>query len=243
MICKLCKKDKKLIRAHAIPEAFFRLLREGESAPKLMTNISGIFPKKSPIGVYDKNILCRECEDRFEEWDDYGSRLLINELDTFTPLKQHNEIIGYQKEEYNYDKLKLFFISVLWRSSVSTHEFYRRVNLGPWEDRLSKFILDNNSGKDDENSVVLSLFVSSSGREKLKSTIMDPFREKWNGVNAYRVYFGGIVAYIKVDQRKLPQVLDQTMMRKNKPLLLVCRDLEKSNDVKAMIAVAKGGDT
>ena len=243
MECRLCEKEKKLIKAHAIPEAFFRLLRKGETPPKLMTNIAGIHPKKSPIGVYDTGILCRECEDKFESWDDYGIKVLINEIDTFKPIKDGSEIVAYYQDKYDYEKLKLFFISILWRASVSTQSFYSKVNLGPWEEIAKKHILDENSGNGHEFSTVLSLFISKSGRDKLAKTMLDPYMERWEHVNAYRVYLAGVVAYIKVDKRHLPNSLSPLILRKGKPLHIVCRDFESSNDVKAMMAVVKGGHT
>lgn len=243
MECRLCKKEKKLIKAHTIPEAFFRLLRKGETPPKLMTNIAGIHPKKSPIGVYDTEILCRECEDKFESWDDYGIRLLINELDTFKPIKDGSEIVAYYQDKYDYEKLKLFFISILWRASVSTQSFYSKVHLGPWEEIAKEHILNKNPGNEYEFSTVLSLFISKSGRDKLAKTMLDPYKERWGHVNAYRVYLAGVVAYIKVDKLHLPNTLSPLMLRKGELLHIVCRDLESSHDVKAMIAVVKGGHT
>jgi len=241
MSCSLCGKEKKLIKAHAIPEAFFRLLRKGETPPKLMTNIAGIYPKKAPIGVYDTGILCEECEKGFQEWDDYAIRVLVNELDTFKPISDGQKTVAYYLEKYDYKKLKLFFISVLWRASVSTQVFYEKVNLGPWEDAAKNHILNENPGSEHEFSTLLSLFISKAGRDKLARTMMDPYRERWEHVNAYRVYFAGIVAYIKVDKRQLPNSLSKLMLKDANPLHIVCRDLESSNDVNAMIAVVKGG--
>jgi hypothetical protein len=75
MAGKGCYRDVKLIKAHAIPEAFFVGLRHEQNPPRIITDNSGVFPKKAPIGVYDNGILCRDCEDRFQNVDDYGQKL------------------------------------------------------------------------------------------------------------------------------------------------------------------------
>ncbi len=72
MICQYCGETGKLIKAHVIPAAFFRRLRDGQDPPRLLTNKEKEYPKRMPIGVYDSNILCEACESRFGDWDDYA---------------------------------------------------------------------------------------------------------------------------------------------------------------------------
>ena len=57
-LCRLCLKDKNLIKAHIIPEGFFRLLRSGNRSPEMHSNSPGSFPKRMQVGTYDSNILC-----------------------------------------------------------------------------------------------------------------------------------------------------------------------------------------
>lgn len=239
MTCKLCNKDKTLIKAHAIPEAFFRQLRKGEIAPKILSNIPGVHAKKSPIGVYDSAILCQACEDKFAAWDDYGTKTLINKIDTYPLVTEDKNAIACRKEHYDYRKLKLFFISVLWRASVSTHDFYSGVKLGPWENIAKELILNNNPGTEYDFSIVLSKFVSKLGADRLAKTMLSPKAERWNGTNAYRFYLAGITAYIKVDKQKYPDSFEKALVRENTPLQIVYRQLETSRDVKIMIDVVK----
>lgn len=87
MKCQYCGEDKKLIKAHIIPESFFKPLRaDNGDVPYLMTDLQGEFPKKSPIGVYDKTILCRDCEDQFAQWDEYGFKTLVDGEKQLKPL-------------------------------------------------------------------------------------------------------------------------------------------------------------
>jgi hypothetical protein len=75
MKCRFCEKESKLIKAHIIPEVFFRLARGDD----MLTNIStGKRPQKSPIGAYDKGILCADCEKCFGEADSYTASFLID---------------------------------------------------------------------------------------------------------------------------------------------------------------------
>ena len=63
--CKSCGQARKLVKAHAIPEAFFRELNNDGMAPIVITNRPGEFSKRAPIGIYDKTILCSDCESLF----------------------------------------------------------------------------------------------------------------------------------------------------------------------------------
>ena len=56
-LCRLCGNTGKFVKAHIIPEAFFRILRKDGSTPLLVTGTPNQFPKRSPIGVYDEGIL------------------------------------------------------------------------------------------------------------------------------------------------------------------------------------------
>jgi hypothetical protein len=141
MSCKGCGQKSKLIKAHIIPEAFFTGLRDGEKAPRILSNTPGVYPKKSPIGVYDQNILCRVCEDKFQQLDDYGYRVLIGSEDNHEILYQESgEIKGYKFHGVDNNLLKLFFISILWRASISTHSFYSKVELGELEELAQQSI-------------------------------------------------------------------------------------------------------
>jgi len=75
--CRLCEKEGKLVKAHVIPEAFFRVLREDGNSPQLLTSTPDHLPKRSPIGVYDESILCEVCESKFDRFDDYGIQTLL----------------------------------------------------------------------------------------------------------------------------------------------------------------------
>ena len=46
--CRLCGETRALLKAHVIPEAFFRELRDGSTAPLLVTSSPNGFPKKAP---------------------------------------------------------------------------------------------------------------------------------------------------------------------------------------------------
>lgn len=234
MTCCYCRQEKKLIKAHIIPEGFFRRLREEQNPPMMLTNTPGKYPKKMPIGVYDKNILCDECEKIFGAWDEYAQQLLTDEPLHGETILYGTQCIGWRVTEYDYTKLKLFFISLLWRASVSKQDFYRKVNLGSFEEKAKELIAQKNPGTSEEFGVTLAKF-----DHPLSSAMLDPHLEKISGVNYHRFYLASYVAYIKVDKRKAPESLSDLLLKEGQPLIIINRDFINSAELQLMHSIVK----
>jgi hypothetical protein len=100
---------------------------------RVMGTDPGQYAQRSQTGIYDVGILCEPCEQRFGTYDDYASDILINRRDTvFQQYTVANRTL-FVAAQFEYAKLKLFIISVLWRASVSTHPFFRRISLRLFE--------------------------------------------------------------------------------------------------------------
>jgi len=233
--CQGCELDKKLIKAHAIPESFFVKMRNEHGAPKLMTDVKGIYPKKAYVGVYDNQILCRNCEDRFQSVDDYGQQILLQQESNHEQLMVSNKVYGYRVKNVDYKKLKLFFISVLWRASLSNQSFYAKVNLGPYQKKAKDLIWNNNTGEQSEFAFVVAKFTDSS----IGKTMLDPHPDCWDGVNYYRFYMYGYVVYIKVDKQKSPEMFKKFEMTADGDLIIIGRSIENSNELPVIISLLK----
>ncbi len=233
MKCHLCTADHKLIKAHIIPESFFRPLRSGKRVPELHSNIEVEYPKKSPVGIYDTSILCSKCDNFIGNWDNYAQQLLLKDFNEDLAVYDGSKKVAYKIDTFDYKKLKLFFLSVLWRASISSQPFYKRINLGPYECIIREMILKETPGAEEYFSVVLAKFSDPN-----VTGILDPHKDKFDGVNFYRFYMTGFVIYIKVDKRSVPQFMKNIYMRKGHPLWIILRDLHKSKDGMIMKDIA-----
>jgi len=232
MICKGCSQEKKLVRAHIIPESFFRVLRADEKTLKLISNVEGVHTKKAPIGVYDKEILCSECEDKFQSIDNYAAKVLINNA-AIEEIKQRGPVIGYKIPDIDYELLKRFVVSLLWRASVSKHGFYGKVSLGPLEEQAKKLIWDESPGEKDEFSFVLAKF---DDERTISKAMLDPHQERWFGRRYYRFYIGGFVLYVKADSQVTPEEWAK-FIPNDKNLLVVSRGkIEQSKEFPVLLS-------
>lgn len=240
LLCRLCGNAGKSVKAHIIPEAFFRVLREGGDAPLLVTGTPSQFPKRSPIGVYDDGILCDACEPKFDRFDRYGVETLLVRLDElFQPISHLGEIIAYQAAGVDQKLLMQFLLATMWRASISTHLFYRRVNLGPFEAVARRAILEPDEPVPEAFNAVLSRWTIEEQHQQSAGGLMDPFHERWDGVNAYRFYFGHVVAYIKADRRNFAGPLRYLTLQSGPNVTMVTRSFYKSSDFAAMVHTAK----
>ncbi len=240
-LCRLCGNAGKFVKAHIIPEAFFSVLREGGSAPQLVTGTPNQFPKRSPIGVYDKGILCDTCEPKFDRFDHYGVETLHVRFDElFQPISHQSKVIAYQAAGIDQKLLLQFLLATMWRASVSTHQFYRRINLGPLEEVARRAILEPDKPVPDVFNAVMSRWViEESHLQSAVGGVMDPFRERWDGVNGYRFYFGHVVAYIKADRQDFVEPLQGLTLLKKPIVTMVTRSFDRSSDFAAMVHTVK----
>lgn len=243
--CRLCGKTKKLIKAHVIPEAFFRELRKDNGMiPISVSKTPNIIPKPSRIGIYDREILCYDCELKFLRVDDYGVKVLLKEFyDLFLPITYGNYIEAFQAKNIDQDLLLRFLVATLWRASVSKRELFSRVELGPLEPLAKQTILNPDKDIPKQFSAVLSMWViDKECIYATKGLIVNPFLVKLDGVNFYRFYFGKIVADIKADTRPLPDSLRIFALLEQTTVTLVTRELSKSKDYKDMVNTIKESD-
>ena len=234
MKCQLCDTEAPLIESHVIPRPFFVGTGASPNSGKILSSVVGIHPKRSPVGPYDGGILCASCDGRIGVWDEVGVRLLHRELHSFELHASDGAALALTKESYDYSKLKLFFLSVLWRSGVSSLPMFGRVSLGPHQARLRSMLLRNEPGRSSDYSVALGVYTERGQLAALGIGMMDPFRERFDGILTYRYYLGRVTALIKVDARPFLAPLSEVCMDPSRPLVLVARDLQSSPELKAV---------
>jgi hypothetical protein len=241
-ICKLCEQQKKLInKSHIIPRQFHHYTtREVENHFGSDNEPSkGIYiysqdgkEKHSQNGLYVGGILCEDCENWIGRWDKYAQDLLLNKIDIDAIAKEQEKTKKVQTvPNVDYKLLKLFFMSILWRSHIARNNFFvskttrngktqkaqtfKKVNLGEkWEIKLRNMLLQDDPGTEDDFSTIL---IKYSGKESYIH-LLPPERIKDDSVNFYNFTFAGYCFCIKVDQRDFPVEFKKFILKPNAPL-------------------------
>ncbi len=154
MRCQLCGEDKKLIKAHIIPQCLYTPLKNPSGPIMQVFKTPDTPPRRTPTGEYDTGILCADCDNhKLGCFDRYAGELLLKNLDVNTTKKY------YVVQEYSYSSLKLFFLSVLWRMSVSTLPSVKKVKLGPFEAQIRDMLLRKDAGPPETFPIVLHRYI------------------------------------------------------------------------------------
>ncbi len=197
-ICKFCGQEKKLIKAHIIPRSFYLDYKHGQYTS--VDSISGKF-KIQQSGAYDKNILCADCDGKIiGEFDKEGSRILLKEVPRTAIYNNYDKAIYYlAPEHYNHKYLRNFFISILWRASISNLREFDIVHLGEYEDKALKIL----KGKEEyKNLFKTYIYKYPNGKDYNHFTFIG--KSKVANHNAYVINMAGYFIQIILNGKNHP---------------------------------------
>jgi hypothetical protein len=202
-ICRLCGKDKPLIRAHIFPDWAYRHLKQDNHLIHLTSVLKS---RKIQSGYWDSNILCRECDgDVIGKYDTYAAQFFDQDfspmLTTFTEAPGREARV-YQVKNFDYSKLFIFIVSLFWRASITDQPAFAKVTLGRYEDMAKEIILAGVPMYEDFFEVAIFVAEPPVAGQKFEKSILHPFPARFGEANCYLFVFAGFDFVLKVDQRK-----------------------------------------
>jgi hypothetical protein len=228
--CRLCEKEAQLIKAHIIPEALFALPSAEDGPAKIMSTTPGFFPKQTLIGIYDSEILCGPCDGELGKLDQHVVEKVLRAANV-TDMRDGNRTVGRQYRDADAEFVKKFIVSVLWRAAISSHYFFNRVKLGPYEAILRDILL----GKAEESGRVQTILAEF---DKVDCSILNPHRTRTDGVTFWVIYANRFVLYTKTDQLKTPSGLAGFVVKKGSMVTSVVRPWEGSKEYPLLAKIA-----
>lgn len=215
MNCKLCGNSSPLKKSHIVPEFVFKPLYDEKHR---MHVLSVREPKPRPFrykGLRER-LLCGECEAKLSKYESYASTA-FNGKDTETPLD--NVIIV---KDIEYKQFKLFLLSILWRSSISSLEFFSEVSLGSHEDKVRRMILREDPGPSEKYGIILFALIDNN---KIQADlIVQPSRARVYGQVNYRFIFGGFMWVFFVSKQPAPSEVKPLLFREDNTLCIINGD-------------------
>lgn len=232
-ICKFCGAKDALIKAHIVPSSLYD--KEKGQALQVFSSEHPDRPEKSWTGIYDKELVCRKCEDIWDTWDSYAAEFLRNIDSIAEPIHYKGELLGLRVEDYDYEKLKLFFLSVAWRCGASIRNEFSLVNLGPYEAILKNAIEAN----EPDHHAGLDVSINRFDNTEIGTSFLNPHCERWEGVNHLRIYMYGFTILVKLDKRPMPAAFRQLRMERNKPLYVAIRRFDGGPEHRLMLNMVR----
>lgn len=131
-VCKFCNLNARYARSHIIPKAFY--VRSDLGPLHIFSNQLEHEPKRSPVGVYDSELICRACEATYEYLDSYAaeklkpwprrSQLFKDDIGLILKFPD-GRLGGYWLTKVDANRMKLFFCFLTLRCAKTTREEYR----------------------------------------------------------------------------------------------------------------------
>lgn len=87
-------------------------------------------------GVYDKHILCQECDNLLGKYDEYALSV-CKKFNKNSVNISHNM---FEMKSVDGDKFAIFILSILWRESVSLRPEFQKIKLGEFEKQAHEVI-------------------------------------------------------------------------------------------------------
>jgi hypothetical protein len=230
MQCRFCDQDKPaLAKAHIIPRSFFKVVRGKENySVEMRVSEEAVTEEFQQAGKYDNGILCEDCERKFSQYDAHGHSVFTKVFEDPTIYRDPNEIeCAYLLPNVDFRLLKLFVLSVLWRASVSSLDFFSNVDLGERHEATMKSLISNGSieGGDD-----YQFFCCHQRDAQYKTVILPPWKRRMDSINYIALYLPDIQIVVKVDKRELPEIFARLVIKPEAPHYLVFMPFKGSTE-------------
>lgn len=197
--CKLCQKEAPLRNSHVIPELLYRRIYD-EKHRALADDASSDRARLIQQG-YREPMLCEDCEQRFGKLESHFAR----EWCDARRLPATVQGLFVAVHGLDFERMRRFHISLLWRASVSQHRTFSGVDLGPHERRIAEYLLAEPSQADDVPVSIFAFVLFQPPERSLADWVITlPTRTRIKGVRAYVVAFSGCSWYYFVARQPPP---------------------------------------
>ena len=197
MQCRLCLKNRKLCDSHIVPEFLYGALYNDDHK---MMGINGLGNRgwKTLQKGSREHLLCSDCEQHLNEKYEkpFHKQWLVD-----LPLPDRIAENAAHTVVYDYLTFKLFHLSILFRTSVSSLPTFREVNLGVHEERIRKMLISESLGQDWEYPILAFAVLNGHG-EVEKRLISCPISGRHEGHIAYGQIYGGAMWWILVSSHR-----------------------------------------
>ncbi|HIB8182290.1 hypothetical protein J2O02_11935 [Elizabethkingia anophelis] len=201
--------------------------------------------RKLQIEVFDKNILCQDCDNRIlgRYYEAYAKTVFYgaeHETDIKPQCKNYKNPDDNSEysicTNFDYKKIKNFLLSLLWRSSITDQSFFDQINLGnKHNERLRHILYENIETSEKEYPILITSFLRTTNT--FKSTILKPYKAKHDGLVSYIFFIDGLqyIFFVNSVNHKLPNKLEKFLLNKNQIFINHFRDGMELNILKQFL--------
>ncbi len=174
-----------ICNSHIIPEWAYEGVYDEKHRFDRHNVLNGTTRRFEQKGAREK-ILCRACESKLSVWEGYGKSVWERKKGSWRELPGG----GLFATNLDYAKLKLFLLSLLWRTDVASGHIGENVCLGPHSEKIRSMLQED----DPKDSMLYPCMMMRiiEGNSWQKAGLRWPIRGRWDGQRAYTMAFKGI---------------------------------------------------
>lgn len=131
-------------------------------------------------------------------------------------------------EKIDYASFKLFLLSILWRSSVSTLPEFQDVELGPYEEPIRQMLLERAPGTRYDFPCIIFLY-------KKPGVIVRPIRQRVNGHVMYHFILTTVQVWFLVSGHASQERIVEMALKEDGSFPALVMDPQETKLLKAML--------
>ena len=173
-------------------------------------------------GEFEKDILCLSCDnEKIGKLETYANSILYgNSCDKILENRRSNDGVKCTYcAEIDYQKFKLFLLSLLWRSSISKRSLFKNVDLGPHEDILKNMLLNNDPGTPLDYPCIIMTYLNSSNIPS--GMIVQPTQLRINKGFIYSFIIGGLIYNFFISKHIIRSDLDEIVINTKNEMKII----------------------
>lgn len=233
-LCRLCGLKEATCRAHIIPKLFWKRIRK---EAKHLLRINMATPKETKFtqsGIWERGILCPDCDNRLGVYDEYAYQVLPETPDPANYKNLDRGVRVYHLGKIDIDRFRRFLAALLLRAGLSQDVLFRRVKLGPYEDRLRDALNDG----DAPTLAAITAFVVLYQPPTFNLIQWPPFNRRIDGVNMIQFYLFPWKLLIKLDKQPFRAPFDSICFTAQNPAVAAVEDDHSPGERAALRYVA-----
>ncbi|WP_319584736.1 hypothetical protein [uncultured Pseudodesulfovibrio sp.] len=215
-ICKLCQTDTTLRKSHIYPDHLYRLVKDNNYRYYAYTSLGA--RKIRQQGLVEK-LFCQDCEQLLaNEYENYFADFWLNNEALPNSISQDEIVIS----GIDYLKFKLYHLSILYRTAISSQPTFKHIELGPHQERIRLMLLNQNDS--DKYHIVPAALIKND-RSVVKKVMTFPKWAYLDGHTFYNTIYGGCAWGIKTSNHEMPG-LSMTGLRSDGTMVVNCERYE-----------------
>ncbi len=181
-------------------------------------------------------LLCRECELRFSLWETCAANWFYN----WEPAQESLDEKGIIYKDINYPEFRLYCLSLLWRLSVSTLEYFDAVSLSSDDSETIRIALLSSDTLDSKFPICFTKLVKPDG--EVFPISMQPYVTGQGSGKCFHLITNGLVHDFWLSDQRNNLSLKHCSLRPTGTLVVPIFPFMDFPPVKAQIALANKND-